>query len=913
MAKEVGNTAVGAKGLTALLSSKGFTPGYQSGGEAPPGLTPREVQKEPTPRARALRDLYFQTLSSVSLEFPYWYTRRWQQLEGEVPVVRRAEALKTAFSHMTPTIYPEERLVGGKTIYYRGSFPMPWLSEGYFMAVQDQLYQAAIEKGSAAADQVTKWGSGGGNVTENFGSAVSIAGKFGIPRQEVPALLKLARAWVGKSVDDVGHKYEQMIPDYPLKENLMRSVICMFDSGYTLPQGREVTNYYFPLQHGLDGVKEIARTHMSEVAGEAGGDGLRGMDRLYFYQASILVLEGIQSWIGNYAKEARRLQQESEDLTGQDEYGELADSLEWIACRQPRTFCEALQLIFLLHTAVLNEDCISGLSPGRVGQVLWPWFEQDREAGRLGEKEALELLELYRVKMTCYDCFAAMGVVGGVLSGNTFNHLCLGGLAKDGGSAANPLEMLILEAGMTCATPQPTLGLLYHECLPEGLLLQAIECNKTGTGYPAWLNDEVARTFLLRQYGPEGMDVEEARAWSVGGCLETSPGSWHELTLVGRRYWIPGGSGQPTSVGVHFLSLPKILECVLFNGRDMRRGVQVFPPHDRHLATYEELWETFCAYFEVAVQVLCRANNIQHDIWRKQNMPVLHSLLKPDCLETGYHIGNLGYRYNATYNVESCGTANLVNALAALKTCVYQEKRHTLEDVRQAILANFGFQTAEEVGSYSLAAQELRPGGEVWEEVHHDLLTAPKYGNDDPQSDCILAQWEQYFSTVARCFQSLYGFPLYPCQISVSTHGPMGAVTLAGPDGRLAGTTFADGSMSAYPGTDRNGPYALFASATCWDHSRSQNSQMNLKIHPSAARGAQGARKLLELTRAYLRQGAFHIQYNIVDSKVLKDAQAHPENYRTLMVRVAGFTQYWVEIGKAIQDEVIARTEYESV
>ena len=151
------------------------------------------------------------------------------------------------------------------------------------------------------------------------------------------------------------------------------------------------------------------------------------------------------------------------------------------------------------------------------------------------------------------------------------------------------------------------------------------------------------------------------------------------------------------------------------------------------------------------------------------------------------------------------------------------------------------------------------------------------------------------------------------CQISVSTHGAQGAATLATPDGRLAGTTYADGSMSAYPGTDKNGPYALFKSATVWDHSMSQNSQMNLKIHPSAIKGIEGSKKLLELTRSYMREGGYHIQYNIVDSKVLKDAQGKPENYRDLMVRVAGFTQYWCEIGKPIQDEVIARTEYEGV
>jgi len=173
--------------------------------------------------------------------------------------------------------------------------------------------------------------------------------------------------------------------------------------------------------------------------------------------------------------------------------------------------------------------------------------------------------------------------------------------------------------------------------------------------------------------------------------------------------------------------------------------------------------------------------------------------------------------------------------------------------------------------------------------------------------------WENFFCPDCYNYESLNAQPLYACQISVSTHGAMGAATLATPDGRLGGTTFADASMSAFPGTDRNGPYALLNSAAIWDHSMSQNSQLNIKIHPSAIAGQTGSKKLIELTRAYMRKGGFHVQYNVVDTKVLKDAQKNPDNYRDLMVRVAGFTQYWCEIGKPVQDEIIARTEYEGV
>jgi 4-hydroxyphenylacetate decarboxylase large subunit len=901
------------KAMHDALQQSGVPIDSPDAGQTPEKIVDREVKREPCPRAKKLRNLYLQAFSSATNEFPYWYTRKYAELEGEIPVVRRAAALKEAFSHLTPTIFPGELLVMGKAHYYRGSFPMPWLSEGYYMVKDDELYQAALAKGSSSADELSKFGRGGGNLTESFGKVVSIAGKFGIRREEIPAMLEVARNWVGKSVDDLGHKYEQMVPEYPMKEAIMRNIVCMFDSGYTLPQGREVINYYYPLEYGFDGLIRMAKQKKTEVAGRTGGDGISGMNRLYNYEAVILILEGIQNWILSYAKEARRLEQFETDCVQKREFREIAERLESIAHKKPVTFREAMQMIWTVHIAVLNEDAISGLSPGRVGQALYPYYEQDKAAGRITDDEVLEWLELQRVKFTCLDCFASTGVVGGVLSGNTFNNLSLGGLTKNGRAAANDLEKLILEAAIRCTSPQPTLSVLYDDKLPEDFLLKAAECNKTGTGYPAWMNNAVATEFLLNQYSPEGMTVEEARAFAIGGCLETSPGSWLPLHLDDKKYWIPGGSGQPTSIGVHFISLPKILELVLFDGVDQRTGERVYPSHDKTLDRYEELVEVFQDYFRMTVDCLATTNNIQHDIWRKQNMAIFNSLLKPDCLSKGHLINELGYRYNGTYNVESCGTINLVNSLAALKKVVYEDRAIPLSDFKQALKENFGFKQASEVGSFSLVDQENKDASGKWDRIHHLCLTAPKYGNDNPYVDTILKDWEEWFCNVCHEYESLNARPLYACQISVSSHAPMGAAAIATPDGRLSGTTFADGSMSAYPGTDRSGPYALFESATCWDHSRSQNSQMNLKLHPTAVLGAKGTKKLLALTQAYMRKGGFHIQYNVVDSNMLRDAQKNPEIYRNLLVRVAGFTQYWVEIGKPIQDEVIARTEYEGV
>lgn len=880
---------------------------YRYGGKPPTEITPREIKKEPSPRASKIRKLYFDTKSSASMEFPYWYTRRWFELEGGIPIIRRAEALKCAFSHLTPAIFPGELLGMGKSHYLRGSYPMPWLSEAYYMATEDRMYKEALVAGKLSSDTVTKWGKGGGNVTESIGNVLSVAGKFGLRKEELPILIKIAKMWKGKSVDDIGHKYEQLVPEYNEKEAIMRSVVCMFDSGYTLPQGREVINYYYPLQHGIDGMIDFCTSKINEVAGYP------DMDRLYFYKAVIIALEGVKCWILNYATEAKRLADKEEDPEQKKEYIEIAERLKWLSSRPPRTFHEALQLCWTFHLAVLNEDCISGMSPGRLGQILYPWWKKDMDEGKLNRAKTMELLECMRMKFTELDCFASMGVVGGVLSGNTFNNLCIGGLTKAGQSAANELELLILESGMTCATPQPTLTLLYDEKLPEALLMKGIECTKIGTGYPAWISNQTAMNFIMKNYGPEGMTLEEARAWSIGGCLETSAGTWMPLKLDGKTHWIPGGAGTATSVGVHFISTPKVLELVLFDGIDQRTREKILPPHGYKLETYEEVWEAFKQYFSKIVKVLCLCNNIQHDAWRKITPPIINSMLKPDCLRKGKDIGQMGSRYNATFNVEVCGGVNLANSLASLKKNVYEEGNFSLDELKDAIKHNFGYKTAEEVGSYSLIEQKRTSDYAKWARIHKICMDASKYGNDDPYADEIFWEWESWFCSMCHNYRSLYDKPLYACQISVSTHGPMGAVTGATPDGRLSGTTFADASVSAYPGTDKNGPYALFNSATGWDHSQSQNSQLNIKIHPSAIKGREGARKFLELIKAYLRRGAFHIQFNVVDSRMLRDAQAYPEKYRGLMVRVAGFTQYWVELGKPIQDEIIARTEYEEL
>ncbi|MCQ2913794.1 MAG: 4-hydroxyphenylacetate decarboxylase large subunit [Alphaproteobacteria bacterium] len=865
---------------------------------------------EKTENCEKLLEIYYDLKNTVDMEYPYWFNRAWFENAGDVTIIRKAKAEAAALSHSTPTILPWEKLVMQKTRNVRGAFPFPWITASFFNAAAEALMNEVDAPVEAEADAVSIVGAGGGNVTKSYGNIISIAKKFGMRKEDVPVLVKASKSWDGCSVEDVSTKYGKDTPNYKLHKAMMDSVICMFDS-YCIPQGREVMNYYLPLQYGWDGIVELCNKKILETMGEAGDDEVLGMSRGYYYEAMKIMAQGMSKWCQNYADRAKYLASIETDPKFKKNYEEIAVVMGNIAHKAPATFREALQMTLACHYAVVNEDPMSGMSIGRIGQVLQPYYEKDIEEGITSEEEVIELLELYRIKITCIECFASAGVTGGVLSGNTFNNLSLGGLTKDGLSAVTPLEYLIVEAGMRCKTTQPTLSVLYDERTPDTFLMKAASCTKLGMGYPAWMNNQQGMNYMLKNYASEGMNVEDARAWCLGGCLESSPGTFLPLNYNGKITWIPGGASPTCGSGVHFIAMPKVLELVLTNGYDNRLNKQILPKHDKKLDSIKAIEDQWLEYMHMIIDAANKVNNIQMDIWRRQMPPVMASMLKPDCFRDGISLSDGGCRYNASINFESCGTITFVNSLAALNKLVFVDKKYTLDQVVDAMLNNYGFKTAYETGVFSPDYREATQNASKYEEIFADAVNAPKYGNALWEADQFLKWYEDAMIPFIHSFKSYYAKPLYMCQISVSTHGPQGFITLADPAGRLAGTTYSDGSVSAAAGTDKNGIYAVFESATCYDHSDCQNSQLNLKIHPSALQGLQGTKKLLDVVSAYMRKGGFHVQFNVVDSNTLRDAQKKPDNYRDLMVRVAGFTQYWCEIGKPIQDEVIYRTEYE--
>lgn len=876
--------------------------------------TAEEIPAKPE-GCEKLLETYYVLKNTVDMENSYWFTRTWQENAGDVTIVRKAKAEAAALAHSTPTIQPYEKLVMQKTRNVRGAFPFPWVTASFFNAAAEAMMNEVDAPAETEADSVSIVGAGGGNVTKSYGNVISIAKKFGMRKEDVPVLVKAARYWAGKSVEEVSYKYSELTPNYQLRKNMTDSVVEMFDS-FCIPQGREVMNYYLPLQYGWDKIIELCDQKIAETLGEADNGNevtgeLIGMSRGYYYMAMKIMAQGMSKWMQNYADRAAYLASVETNAELKKNYQDIAKVMGNIAHKAPATFREALQMTLGCHYAIVNEDPMSGMSIGRIGQVLQPYFEKDIEEGITTEEEVIELLEYYRIKITCIECFASAGVTGGVLSGNTFNNLSLGGLNKEGLTAVTPLEYLIIEAGMRCRTTQPTLSVLYDEKTPESFLMKAASCTKLGMGYPAWMNNQQGMNYMLKHYAPEGMTVEDARAWCLGGCLESSPGTFLPLNYNGKVTWVPGGASPTCGSGIHFIAMPKVLELVLTNGYDNRIGKQTLPAHNRKLDSMDVIKDQWLKYMEMILKASLKVNNIQLDLWRKMTPPVMASMLKPDCFRDGISLSDGGCRYNGGINFESCGTQTMVNALSGINKLVFVDKKYTLDQVVDAMLHNYGFKTAYETGVFSPDFREATADAPKYEKIFADAINAPKYGNADPEADQFLQWYEAVIYPLVSSLKSYYDKKLYTCQISVSTHGPQGFITLADAAGRLAGTTFADGSASAAAGTDKNGIYAIFESATCYDVSNCQNSQMNLKLHPTALKGLQGTRKLLDIVSAYMRKGGFHVQFNVVDSKMLRDAQVKPEKYRDLMVRVAGFTQYWCEIGKPIQDEVIYRTEYD--
>jgi len=595
----------------------------------------------------------------------------------------------------------------------------------------------------------------------------------------------------------------------------------------------------------------------------------RALDRFEQLQAMSIAADALIAFAGRHAAKCRELAAVEKDTTRRQELEQMARICTRVPEKAPETFWEALQYYWFVHVGVITElNPWDAFNPGRLDQHLYPFYKQEIEGGTLTAEQARELLCAFWIKFNNHPAPPKTGITS--KESNTyvdFALINLGGVDKDGRDAVNELTYLILDVIEEMRLLQPSSMVQLSKKNPDRFIKRALKIVKTGFGQPSIFNTDAIVQELVRQ----GKSMEDAREGGASGCVEAG--------AFGRECYILTG----------YFNLPKILEITLHNGIDPRTGQQLgLATGDVvEFQTYAEFFAAFTAQLNYFVNIKIQGNNVIERLNAKY-MPVpFLSLLIDDCIEKGQDYNDGGARYNTSY-IQGVGLGSLTDSLAAIKYQVYDRQTVGMDKLLQVL--DDDFKNAEQ--------------------LHRTLLDeTPKYGNDNDYADDIMqAIFEAYYRAVngrPNAKGGVHRINLLP----TTSHVYFGSVIGALPDGRRAGVPLSEG-ISPVQGADRNGPTAVVKSASKIDHVRTGGTLLNQKFIPQVLEDDTGITKLMHLVRSYFKLDGHHIQFNVVSADVLKKAQQAPDDYRDLIVRVAGYSDYFVDLTAELQNEIIRRTEH---
>jgi pyruvate formate-lyase/glycerol dehydratase family glycyl radical enzyme len=570
-----------------------------------------------------------------------------------------------------------------------------------------------------------------------------------------------------------------------------------------------------------------------------------------------------------HAEEAKRQASAESDPERRAELERIAQVCARVPAHAPRDFWEALQYYWFVHLGVTIElNPWDAFCPGRLDQHLLPFYEAGLRAGTLIPELARELLQCFWIKFNNQPAPPKVGVTAAESSTYTdFAQINTGGTKADGSDAVNEITYLILEVIEEMRLLQPSSSIQVSKKNPDRYVRRAARIIRTGFGQPSVFNSDLIVQELVRM----GKTVADARNGGSSGCVEVGAFGKENYNLTG------------------YFNMPKVLELGLHNGLDPRTGRQLGPQtgDPAAFATFGELFEAFRQQLLYFVNIKVRGNNVIERLYASHMPAPFLSLLIDDCISTGrdYHDG--GARYNTSY-IQGVGLGTMADALTAIKYWVYDQKTVTMGQLLAALHDDF----------------------EGHKRTHQMLLNkTPKYGNDDDYADEVMqAVFEAYFEAIdgrPNTKGGTYHINLLP----TTCHVYFGSVIGATPDGRRAGTPLSEG-ISPVQSADRRGPTAVIKSAAKMDHARTGGTLLNQKFTPQLLAGDDALEKLVHLIRTYFRLDGHHIQFNVVDAATLREAQQRPELHRNLIVRVAGYSDYFCDLGQELQDEIIARTEH---
>jgi pyruvate formate-lyase/glycerol dehydratase family glycyl radical enzyme len=593
------------------------------------------------------------------------------------------------------------------------------------------------------------------------------------------------------------------------------------------------------------------------------------LDKREELEAMAIAVDALMLLASRYTGRLGRMAAAESDAGRKSELETMAAICRRVPAHAPHTFWEALQYYWFVHLGVITElNTWDSFNPGRLDRHLLPFYRRDIENGILTRESAAELLQAFWIKFNNQPAPPKVGVTA--QESNTYTDFCLinlGGVTETGEDASNELTFLILDVIEEMRLLQPSSMVQISKKTPDRLLLRALKIIRTGYGQPSLFNTDAIVAEMLRQ----GKSIGDARNGGASGCVET------------------GAFGKEAYILTGYFNLVKVLEVTLHNGTDPRTGVSIgIETGDPSLfRSFDDFFGAFRNQLKHFIDIKIKGNMVVERLWAKYLPAPFMSVLIDDCITKGQDYNNGGPRYNTSY-IQGVGLGTVTDSLAAIKYYVFDKRSLTMAELTDALKADFA-------GHEELQAQ-------LWN-------STPKYGNDDDYADDVLRRvFEAYFSLVDGRPNTRGGhfrINLLP----TTCHIYFGSVVGATPDGRRCGEPLSEG-ISPVQGADRKGPTAVLKSAARIDHLRTGGTLLNQKFTPQVMADEEGLTKVAQLIRTYFKMDGHHIQFNVVTAETLRKAQQSPEKYRDLIVRVAGYSDYFVDLGVSLQNEIIKRTAH---
>lgn len=579
--------------------------------------------------------------------------------------------------------------------------------------------------------------------------------------------------------------------------------------------------------------------------------------------------EGIILFAERYADKAKELAQTETDVLRKAELERIAEICSHVPAHAPRNFREALQAYWFVHLGVIIElNTWDAFNPGRLDQHLYPFYKKGIAEGTLTEEEAKEYLQCFWVKFNNQPAPPKVGVTAAESGTYTdFANINSGGLRADGSDGVNDVTYLVLDVLDEMRLLQPSSNIQLSKKNPDRFIRRAARIIRKGWGQPSVFNADTVVEELLRQ----GKSIEDARQGGTSGCVET------------------GAFGKESYILTGYFNLPKIFELVLHNGLDPKTGrlLGLETGDPKRFSSFEELFVAFKKQLHYFIDLKVKGSNIIERLYAAYMPSPFLSMLIDDCIAKAKDYNDGGARYNTNY-IQGVGLGSLTDTLSGIRYHVFDQKDLTMEQLLKALEDNFS--------GYEGMRQLL-------------MNKTPHFGNDHDYADEIMVDiFNAYYSEVNERPNTKGG--VYRINmLSTTCHVYFGSVIGATADGRRAWEPLSEG-ISPVQGSDRLGPTAVIKSASKLDHARTGGTLLNLKFTPQVLEGDEGLEKLVQLVRSYFKLGGHHIQFNVVSAKTLRAAQGEPEKYRDLIVRVAGYSDYFCDLSEALQEEIIARTEH---